>query len=76
MPQVEVLTSSWTSLFVHLLFETDLRDFHGGPVVKTPHFQCKGHGFKPLSRELRSHMPPWYDKKRKKKINQPKWKGS
>ena len=24
-------------------------DFPGGPVVKTPRFQCKGHGFNPLS---------------------------
>ena len=22
-------------------------DFPGGPVVKTPHFQCRGHGFSP-----------------------------
>ena len=22
-------------------------DFPGGPVVKTPHFQCRGHGFHP-----------------------------
>ena len=21
------------------------REFSGGPVVKTPHFQCRGHGF-------------------------------
>ena len=24
-------------------------DFPRGPVVKTPHFQCKGHGFDPWS---------------------------
>ena len=24
-------------------------DFPGGPVVKTPHFQSKGHGFNPWS---------------------------
>ena len=23
------------------------RDFPGGPVVKTPHSQCRGHGFDP-----------------------------
>ena len=22
-----------------------LQDFPGSPVVKTPHFQCRGHGF-------------------------------
>ena len=26
-----------------------LRDFPGGPVVKTPHSQCRGHGFHPWS---------------------------
>ena len=25
------------------------RDFHGGPVVKTPCFHCGGHGFHPWS---------------------------
>ena len=25
------------------------RDFPGGPVVKTPSFQCRGHGFNPWS---------------------------
>ena len=25
----------------------DLRDFPGGPVVKTPGFHCRGHGFDP-----------------------------
>ena len=25
------------------------RDFPGGPVVKTPHFQSRGHGFNPWS---------------------------
>ena len=30
--------------------------FHGGPVVKTPCFQCRGHGFWSLVRELRSYM--------------------
>ena len=24
------------------------RDFPGGPVVKTPHLHCRGHGFDPL----------------------------
>ena len=33
------------------------RDFLGGPVVKTSCFQCRGHGFHPLIRELRSHIP-------------------
>ena len=27
----------------------DVRDFPGGPVVKTLHFQCRGHGFDPWS---------------------------
>ena len=24
-----------------------MRDFPGGPVIKTPHFQCRGCGFNP-----------------------------
>ena len=28
-------------------FERSRRDFPGGLVVKTPHFQCRGHGFNP-----------------------------
>ena len=32
-------------------------DFPGGPVVKTPHSHCRGHGFDPWSGKLRSHMP-------------------
>ena len=27
--------------------EVHLRDSPGGPVVKTPHFHCRGHGFDP-----------------------------
>ena len=28
---------------------TELKDFLGGPVVKNPHFHCRGHGFSPWS---------------------------
>ena len=35
---------------------SETRDFPGGPVVKTPRFHCRGHGFSPCG-ELRSHMP-------------------
>ena len=50
-----------------------LRDFPGGPVVKTPRFHCRGLGFNQgswilsLVRELRSHMPGSEAKKKKKK---------
>ena len=27
--------------------ETRVQDFPGGPLVKTPHSQCRGHGFDP-----------------------------
>ena len=30
------------------------RDFFGSPVVRTPHFHCRGRGFQSLVRELRS----------------------
>ena len=33
------------------------RDFPGSPVVKTQHFQYKGHWVQSLMRKLRSHMP-------------------
>ena len=36
--------------------KTREKDFLGGPVVKTPHFQCSGVRVWPLVRELRSHM--------------------
>ena len=32
------------------------KDFFSDPVIKTLHFQCKGHGLSSLVRELRSHM--------------------
>ena len=32
------------------------RDFPGGPVVKTPHFHCRGSRFDPCSGKLRSCM--------------------
>ena len=45
-------------------FKTLVRDFPGGPVVKTPYSQCKGSGFDPWSGNYiphaattRSHMP-------------------
>ena len=43
-------------------------DFPGGPVVRTPRFQCKGRGFNTWSGELRSHMPHGMAKKKKKKL--------
>ena len=43
-----------TLLIVSLTYES--RDFFSDPVIKTLHFQCKGHGLSSLVRELRSHM--------------------
>ena len=50
-------TQSLSSLFSGVFFKfylfpkhvCDLGDFSGGPAVKTPHFNCKGHGFDPWS---------------------------
>ena len=42
-----------------------MRDFPGGPVVKTLRFHCRGYGFDP-GHELRSHMPHGVDKKKEK----------
>ena len=42
--------SKWDRIWKKILpFGKNLRNFPGGPVVKTPHFQCRGHGFNPLS---------------------------
>ena len=45
-------------------FKTLVRDFPGGPVVKTPYSQCRGSGFNPWSVNYiphaatkRSHVP-------------------
>ena len=43
------------------------RDFPGGPVVKTPFFQCRGHEFY-LTGELRSHILCSIATKQKKQI--------
>ena len=40
-------------------------DFPGGSVVKTLHFQCRGHRFH-SGEELRSHMSKHGQKKKKK----------
>ena len=37
--------------------KSGFRDFPGSPVVKTQHFQHKGHWVQSLMRGLRSHMP-------------------
>ena len=34
----------WTKR-VGKVTESEILDFSGGPVVKTPHFHCKGHGY-------------------------------
>ena len=51
-----------------------LQDFTGGPVVKTPHFRCKGCGLDPsLVRELRTKIlnaMQYTQKEKKKKKNQ------
>ena len=38
-------------------------DFPGGPVVKTPHVQCREYGFNHSVGELRSHIPHGADKR-------------
>ena len=44
-------------------------DFPGCPVVKTLCFHCRGHGFWPLVKELRSHMLYAMRLSQNKKIN-------
>ena len=43
-----------------------MRDFSGGPVVKTPRFQCRGTGMIPGQGTKIPHAA-WCSKKRKKK---------
>ena len=44
-----------------------LRDFPGGPVVKTPCSQCRGHGFDPWSGNEDPTCHTAWPKKRKQK---------
>ena len=44
-----------------------LWDFPGSPVVKTPSFHCRGHGFDPWSGELRPRRPRHGQKEKKRK---------
>ena len=43
----------------------ELREFPGGPVVRTPRFHCRGHRFESLVRELGSCKPHSVAKKKK-----------
>ena len=45
------------------------RDFPGGPVVKTPHFHCRGPGVQSPVGKLRSHMSRGVAKKKPTKVN-------
>ena len=44
----------------------EIRDFPGGPVVKTPYFHCSGHGFVP-GWETKILHATWHSHKKKKK---------
>ena len=50
------LWCTFHSYFFLLPFYFWEKDFLGGPMVKTPHFQCSGVRVWPLVRELRSHI--------------------
>ena len=43
--------------------------FPGSPVVETPCFQCRGHGFDPSSGELGSHMLHWHGMAKNKNLS-------
>ena len=43
-------------------------DFPDHPVVKTPSFHCRGHGFYPWLGNLRSHLPQMWPKTTKKTL--------
>ena len=45
----------WKSI-VNCTIKNLARNFHGNPVVKTPRFHCRGHGFDLWFGEERSHM--------------------
>ena len=45
-----------TKFCLYSLCRKYYRDFSGGPVVKTPCFQCRGCGFEPCFRELRGFL--------------------
>ena len=43
--------------FFFLFLKNGGREFPGLPVVRTPRFHCRGHGFQPLGMEQRSCKP-------------------
>ena len=47
------------------------RDFPGGPVVKTPHFRCRGHGFSPWWGTEIPHATWWSPPPQNKGIGKP-----
>ena len=48
-PKVSRRANSKTGIRLEMGIETIIRVFPGGPVVKTPCFQCRGRGFDPFS---------------------------
>ena len=54
---------------LNIIYKTDLGDFPGGPVIKTPHFHCRGPGFHPWSGNQNPtyHMAQQRKKKERKK---------
>ena len=49
IPMTDSLWSLATWCIIMRRLENVRRDFPGGPVVKTPHFQCRGCEFDPWS---------------------------
>ena len=53
-----------SSLVFFLKKKKEKEDFPGGPVVKTPRSQCRGHGFNPWWGKIPHAM--WCGQKKKK----------
>ena len=49
----------------YFVLEVSIRDFPGGPVVKTSRFHCKGHGFIPAQGTKIPHSTQHSQKKKK-----------
>ena len=48
----QLVLNSWAKFYYFVIYLKNLWDFPGGPVVKSPHSQCRGPGFNPLARKL------------------------
>ena len=47
LPFLMIITIDYTKIVKIRILKIHLQEFPGGPVVRTPCFHCRGHGFDP-----------------------------